>query len=120
MYLATIHVSINMSTGNHIRSLVKSLITLKCVHSTNTHTPHWLIDTATYSEHTHCLLRLSSLTVPILRILRNIQMCSYFCILIIVNQLKLINYSIKPPIKTHSKSCFKFLRKRSQKYSLYS
>ena len=52
--------------------------------------------------------------------LRNIQMCSYFFLLILVNQLELINSLIKPPIKTHPMTCFKFLRKRSEWYSLYS
>ena len=35
IYLATIQVSINRSTGKPTRSLVKPLTTLKSVHSTN-------------------------------------------------------------------------------------
>ena len=47
-------------------------------------------------------------------------MCSYFFLLILVNQLELINSLIKPPIKTHPMTCFKFLRNRSEQYSFYS
>ena len=72
------------------------------------------VETTTHIEHTHCLLRVSRFTVPILGILRNVQMCSYIFLLILVNQLELINSLIKPPIKTHPKTCFKLLRKRMQ------
>ena len=78
------------------------------------------VETTTHIEHTHCLLTVSRFTVPILGILRNFQLCSYFFLLILVNQLELINSLIKPPIKTHPMTCFKFLRKRSEWYSLYS
>ena len=78
------------------------------------------VETTTHIQHTHCLLRVSRSTVPILGILRNLPMCSYFFLLILVNQLKLINSLTKQPIKTHPMTCFKSLRKRSEQYSLYS